>query len=373
MSHVPRAPTVAPTTRSACSQVPMDVDPRTPTTSNIRPQLPRRAPQHPASAPSLGACCSVSRGRAEVQELLLNFQEGLNRVLESNLETPMVTTPAAGNASLDGFAENSASAPPPSLCSVCTKNIASPLNAQWYSCASCHIVVVSDLFVNRLTNEVNVVQCNGCYDKAKPGFCLSTMGPHNMKLETSARASDLPIPRLPVPWVPSNSTSEPEALNPSFMSTTSTPEVRHPPVSTPRWAAQEHVVHNGIICDMCSETVKGIRHKCLDCPGDSLSIFNGFNWFADMATADYDLCTTCISEGAAQAHNPFHEFFDINEPGRVVVHTVFSGNGEREAAREPSRRTSAPAAAAVHDATCDLCDSRILGDRYVYPPLYRPQ
>jgi next-to-BRCA1 protein 1 len=150
MSHIPPAPAVTPTTRSASSQVPMDVDPTTPTTSNIRPQLPA---QHPASAPSLGACCSVSRGRAEVQELLLNFQEGLNRVLESNLENPLVTTPAAGNAPLDGFAENSASAPPPSLCSVCTKNIASPLNSQWYSCASCHIVVVSDLFVNHFTKQ----------------------------------------------------------------------------------------------------------------------------------------------------------------------------------------------------------------------------
>lgn len=153
MSHIPRAPTVTPTTRSASSQVPMDVDPTTTTTSNIRPQLPRPAPQHPAFAPSLGTCCSVSRGRAEVQELLLNFQEGLNRVLESNLENPLVTTPAAGNALYDGFSENSASAPPPSLCSVCTKNIAPPLNGQWYSCASCHVVVVSDLFAHRLIKQ----------------------------------------------------------------------------------------------------------------------------------------------------------------------------------------------------------------------------
>lgn len=73
--------------------------------------------------------------------------------------------------------------------------------------------------------------------------------------------------------------------------------------------------------------------------------------------------------GCAEAHNPFHEFFEINEPGRVIVHNVFSGNGEREIPRE-RRRTSisvpaAPVQPTVHLATCDLCDSRILGDRYV--------
>lgn len=89
---------------------------------------------------------------------------------------------------------------------------------------------------------------------------------------------------------------------------------------------------------------------------------------------DYDLCTPCISSGASTAHNPFHEFFEITEPGRVIVHTVFSGNGERVAptsgTRQPSNETPAtqPAAAqrpAAHLATCDLCDSRIIGERYV--------
>ncbi|KIM47460.1 hypothetical protein M413DRAFT_22123 [Hebeloma cylindrosporum] len=305
MFHIPPAPLIPPTTRSVSSQVPMDVDPTTPTTSNIRPQLPGQAPQPSASAPSLGACCPVSQGRAEVQELLLNFQEGLNRVLESNLESPLVTGPAEGNASLD---ENSASALPLHLY------------------APCHIVV-----------------CNGCYDKAKPGFCLSTMGPHDMKLATSASAgaSDLPIPRLPVPWAPLNPATGPASNS----------EVTQPPASSSQRPAPEHVVHMGIICDMCGDTVKGVRHKCLDCP-------------------DYDLCTTCISGGAAEAHNPFHEFFDVNEPGKVIVHTVFSGNGEREAAGGHSRRPSVPVQPAavaepvVHNATCDLCDSRIQGGRY---------
>ena len=91
--------------------------------------------------------------------------------------------------------------------------------------------------------------------------------------------------------------------------------------------------------------------------------------------SDYDLCTSCIDSGLAEAHNPFHEFFEIEEPGRVIVHTVFSGNGERNAASRNGRHdgstphmhdNAAPATAelVLHNATCDLCDSRIYGDRY---------
>lgn len=85
--------------------------------------------------------------------------------------------------------------------------------------------------------------------------------------------------------------------------------------------------------------------------------------------SDYDLCSKCIGGGAAERHDPFHEFFDINEPGRVVVHVV----GERDAANFNQAPRPAPAPAppsgntspAIHNATCDLCDSRIRGDRYV--------
>lgn len=26
-------------------------------------------------------------------------------------------------------------------------------------------------------------------------------------------------------------------------------------------------VHTGVVCDVCESTIRGIRHKCLDCPG----------------------------------------------------------------------------------------------------------
>ncbi|KAJ3763141.1 hypothetical protein EV360DRAFT_34151 [Lentinula raphanica] len=109
------------------------------------------------------------------------------------------------------------------------------------------------------------------------------------------------------------------------------------------------VVHHDVWCDSCHSVIEGIRHKCLDCP-------------------DFDLCTPCIRGVAAETHNPFHEFFQISEPGRVVVHNVFSGHGEQEVQQPPPRPVDEvpvpPPQPVVHSATCDLCESRIYGDRY---------
>jgi len=64
-----------------------------------------------------------------------------------------------------------------------------------------------------------------------------------------------------------------------------------------------------------------------------------------------------------------HEFFEIEEPGRVIVHTVFSGEGERETSQPsptPGPLVSEPEPQPVlHHAVCDMCDSQIYGDRYV--------
>lgn len=129
--------------------------------ANRLPQYPSRpTPQHRASAPSLGACCSVEQGKADIQNMLINFQDNLNRVLATNLGSPMVNANSATGHQDDSADDKFKSAPPPSLCSVCTKNISRSRNGpdSWYSCANCHIVVVS--FINNPTrSELDLVSC----------------------------------------------------------------------------------------------------------------------------------------------------------------------------------------------------------------------
>ncbi|KAG5219879.1 zz type zinc finger domain-containing protein [Salix suchowensis] len=152
-----------------------------------------------------------------------------------------------------------------------------------------------------------------------------------------------------------------------------------PPAASPNVPVQEVnttavppvVVHEGIICDACNGIVEGLGINAL-----IVQVCTTTNFYGKLINlpVDYDLCTGCIMSGSAERHNPFHEFFEISEPGRVIVHTMFSGEGERES---PSARAPLAAAAPavvpplvveevpVHAANCDMCDSRIHGDRYV--------
>lgn len=138
---------------------------------------------------------------------------------------------------------------------------------------------------------------------------------------------------------------------------------------------QALAVHHGVSCDSCNKTVVGVRHKCLDCPGTS---DDPARTFPPDPSPDYDLCTACVKSGATEQHNPFHEFFDVEAPGRVYVHTVLSGDrdsslGHRQqlpsSNQAPVTRqgpTAVPTDPLVrHSATCNLCDSAIVGDRYV--------
>lgn len=190
-----------------------------------------------------------------------------------------------------------------------------------------------------------------------------------------------------------------------------------PPVreaaATPRPASPEDVVvsafenpqpkvHTNIICDVCEQTVVGTRNKCLDCPGMSSCPFLSFchstelvfTFLSFFGISDYDMCPTCYSNKRHQ-HDGSHEFFAIEEPGHVYVHTVFSGLGEKRgaganhthstrcthateapvatpAANTASLTPTVPEAAStstkaevLHNATCDMCDSRIKGIRWV--------
>ena len=116
------------------------------------------------------------------------------------------------------------------------------------------------------------------------------------------------------------------------------------------------VIHHGVTCDSCRNTIEGIRHNCLECPGQYLSYARGNQ---HLQLLDYDLCTICITSGGAERHNPFHEFLELSTPVDVY----------RESDREISERGGDAAAISsesiTHQAICDLCDSQIRGDRYV--------
>ncbi|TBU25294.1 hypothetical protein BD311DRAFT_700421 [Dichomitus squalens] len=112
------------------------------------------------------------------------------------------------------------------------------------------------------------------------------------------------------------------------------------------------LLHKNVFCDVCTVEIVGVRHKCLDCP-------------------DYDMCDECISTPhLREQHHAQHQFFAIEKPGEVVVHTVFSGDGEREPPRPApvTPRVNIPRSEdvepVVHNAMCDMCDSRIRGDRF---------
>ncbi|CAE7077592.1 unnamed protein product [Rhizoctonia solani] len=143
-------------------------------------------------------------------------------------------------------------------------------------------------------------------------------------------------------------------------------------------------IHNAW-CDACSERIRGIRHKCLDCP-------------------DFDFCNACIEAESQTHHGGEHTFYPLREPGQVVVRDV-----PEEQARSRGRPNSGlhvlphipeppasrshvippaipappappvlppahqaprpalpgpPSNPAAHAAACDMCSSRIRGVRY---------
>ena len=64
----------------------------------------------------------------------------------------------------------------------------------------------------------------------------------------------------------------------------------------------------------------------------------GLPWYGNLSAlsfpnaylfSDYDMCSPCIANRRGR-HAMTHEFFEIEGPGRVIVHTDFSGEGERE-------------------------------------------
>ncbi|KAF7303155.1 hypothetical protein MKEN_01279200 [Mycena kentingensis (nom. inval.)] len=302
-------------------------------TSTLKPAQHHQDPQ-PGQP-----CCAVNQAKLEMHDMVEKFKGDIDRILQSPALTPAppANIPLApSHSSMCLF----------KYCTTCAKIFQGP----WFACAQCSVVV-----------------CTGCHEQqAGSQFCIAAMGPHSMQKEVCAAcppqpAAATPIvvpswPHLPPPppvpaavqWTPSQLWTPPQPgyapVYPYLPSTVGDigrgPTVANPP---PPAAPVRLPIHHGIVCDGCDKVPEGSRHKCLDCQ-------------------DYDLCTNCIETGGAERHNPFHEFLEIKEPGRVIVHNVYSGEGERGAV--PQTTPPAPTEPVVHYATCNLCDSRIRGDRY---------
>jgi hypothetical protein len=132
------------------------------------------------------------------------------------------------------------------------------------------------------------------------------MGPHSMKLLSTSKASFQPAPRFPAPW-PLPPTSIPTATLPPLCTSQATQRTRRPEVQTPVAKAATPndlrqlppiipqsprtpiantfsvppppAIHRGVVCDHCEKTIEGVRHKCLDCPGESYSLDCGINTY----------------------------------------------------------------------------------------------
>ncbi|KAK7007044.1 hypothetical protein R3P38DRAFT_3034986 [Favolaschia claudopus] len=354
-SHIPPPPIILSSTPSTQS---MDVDRSavhcTPSsTSTLMPQYHQSPPQ------SVGSCCAVNEGKVEIEGIVSKFKEDLDRILKTNFASPEPASHSPPSAMTISM---------PSIvfclfkyCTTCAKIFQGP----WFACQKCSTTV-----------------CPECHEKQTVTYCVAVNGPHVMKKEfcaacpkddqspdPSTSVTQPPMPTFvpsPVPhplgYSPvypfSHPPFTPSLPLPGFelprapapMAGVTLPPLPLPSVSQVTPPPAPPVIHRGVICDMCDKVVEGVRHKCLDCP-------------------NYDLCTLCIESGSAERHNPFHEFLELKEPGRVIVHTVYTGDGQRDA-QANSSRTPVPAPEpqaeelAVHYATCNLCDSRIRGDRY---------
>ncbi|GJE89466.1 ZZ-type zinc finger-containing protein [Phanerochaete sordida] len=172
-------------------------------------------------------------------------------------------------------------------------------------------------------------------------------------------------------------------------------------------------------CDGCSQTIRGVRHKCLSCqdfdfcsscvanpqrrvahnvghaffpidtPYDKQAYFAArakletpsnvhTGILCDHCNAvvvgirhkcldclNFDLCSECVAQGAKQGHHSAHQFLEIAKPGEVVVHTVYDDMPRRSTPpRMPTPPLPPVVQPAVHSAVCNLCDSTIRGSRY---------
>ncbi|KAF8832007.1 hypothetical protein HHX47_DHR1000906 [Lentinula edodes] len=359
-SHIPPPPIIF--SSRPCPQEPMDVG--KPETND-----PPTVPQH-----DIASCCAVAQTRKDVQELITSFKVDLDRVIASLEPSPQNDIPMPLNQV--PHSEDSIQLPkiplqvPPSNVPESSSTLSLPSVpmhpplCQYNLCWRCGVIKQGPWFD---CSTCNNKLCVTCLETTSISDCFFG-SPHVWKKQTcsycapNSTPTPTPSPLQPASWgsvpltfgsllLPSVPTMAPvlrEDVAPKMPVPHTVPFAL--PVGENESARNENgrVVHHGVSCDSCRSIIEGVRHKCLDCP-------------------DYDLCSSCIANGAAARHTPFHEFFEISEPGRVVVHNVFSGSGEREAA-PPMRHNGSPVQSSqpvVHNAKCincpdwDCCASRM--------------
>jgi hypothetical protein len=329
----------------------------------------------------VASCCAVTQAKQDIQELIAGFKTDLDRVIvtfgdhltkeidQSENALPRQLTPPTHKDISSQLSSSTVVPPfgvPESLSSLSLPSapVYPPL-CQFNFCWRCGVIKQGPWFDCEKCDNKLCVTCHATSTATK-GDCLVGTGPHVWEertciycAPTSAPApapapallrpvtswGSLPLNSFGSPLLPSVPTMPPVASDETPLPSAPVPVAEPIGIETYR-ASNDRIIHHGVVCDACHSTIEGVRHKCLDC-------------------LDYDLCTSCVTDGWAERHNPFHEFFEIVQPGRVVVHNVFSGNGERDPLRHsevPAPQSSQPV---VHNATCNLCDSRICGDRYV--------
>ncbi|KAF9132482.1 hypothetical protein BG015_003702 [Linnemannia schmuckeri] len=96
----------------------------------------------------------------------------------------------------------------------------------------------------------------------------------------------------------------------------------------------EEVVHSNVLCDVCMDTIKGIRYKCQDCD-------------------NYDLCQACHLL-AAERYHPKHTFTAIEKPLGSSSRSSVTVNPCPRPEVKPVK----------HSAYCDICTVVITGVRH---------
>ncbi|KAG0043749.1 hypothetical protein BGZ83_011069 [Gryganskiella cystojenkinii] len=108
-------------------------------------------------------------------------------------------------------------------------------------------------------------------------------------------------------------------------------------------------VHPRVFCDACLSSIRGVRHKCVDCD-------------------NYDLCQACHPH-AESVHHPGHTFQAIEKPSKCVRDEQRKGSGDsrgdnRLPEASSSSRALMPDKPSFHLATCDICTVVISGVRH---------